>query len=114
VGRGLSPENADILTGLWKSFMINKIKEELEVLKRISTHPRLPRRCKILAAFLIIYALSPIDLIPDFIPVLGQLDDLIVLPIGLWILYKMVPADIKEEARRASHLDRGINNSVKS
>jgi uncharacterized membrane protein YkvA (DUF1232 family) len=48
------------------------------------------------------YALSPVDLIPDFIPVLGQLDDLVVLPIGLWMLYRMVPADIKEEARRAS------------
>jgi uncharacterized membrane protein YkvA (DUF1232 family) len=94
--------------------MLNKIKEELAVLKRVSTHPRLPRRCKILAAFLIMYAVSPIDLIPDFIPVLGQLDDLIILPIGLWILYKMVPADIKEEARRSAHIDRGINNSEKS
>lgn len=79
--------------------MLDKIKEELEVLKRVSTHPRLPFRCKILALFLVAYALSPIDLIPDFIPVLGQLDDLIILPIGLWILYKMVPVEIIEEAR---------------
>lgn len=79
--------------------MFNRIKEEINVLKRVSSHPRLPLRCKILAVFLIMYALSPIDLIPDFIPVLGQLDDLIILPIGLWILYKMVPADIMEEAR---------------
>jgi uncharacterized membrane protein YkvA (DUF1232 family) len=75
------------------------IKKELEVLRHVAGHPRLPLRCKLLAAFLLAYALSPIDLIPDFIPVLGQLDDLIVIPAGLWILYKMVPADIMDEAR---------------
>ena len=82
--------------------MLEKVKEELEVLRRVSTHPRLPRRCKILAVFLIMYALSPIDLIPDFIPVLGQMDDLVILPVGLWILYKMVPVEIVEEARRTA------------
>ncbi len=82
--------------------MLEKVKEELEVLRRVSTNPRLPRRCKILAVFLIMYALSPIDLIPDFIPVLGQMDDLVILPIGLWILYKMVPVEIVEEARRTA------------
>jgi uncharacterized membrane protein YkvA (DUF1232 family) len=75
------------------------IKREIDVLKYVAGHPRLPLRCKLLAGLLVAYALSPIDLIPDFIPVLGQLDDLIILPIGLWILYKMVPADIMEEAR---------------
>lgn len=80
--------------------MLDRIREEIAVLKRVSSHPRLPLRCKLLAVFLVFYALSPIDLIPDFIPVLGQLDDLIILPVGLWILYKMVPADIMEEARR--------------
>lgn len=75
------------------------IKKELDVLRCVARHPRLPLRCKLLAGFLVAYALSPIDLIPDFIPVLGQLDDLIVIPAGLWILYKMVPADIMDEAR---------------
>lgn len=75
------------------------VKREFEVLKYVAGHPRLPLRCKFLAGFLVAYALSPIDLIPDFIPVLGQLDDLVILPIGLWVLYKMVPADIMEEAR---------------
>jgi uncharacterized membrane protein YkvA (DUF1232 family) len=75
------------------------IKKELEVLKYVAGHPRLPLRCKLFAGLLVVYALSPIDLIPDFIPVLGQLDDLIIIPVGLWILYKMVPADIMEEAR---------------
>ncbi len=78
------------------------IKKEIEVLKYVARHPRLPLRCKLLAGFLVAYALSPIDLIPDFIPVLGQLDDLVVIPAGLWILYRMVPADIMDEARSAA------------
>ncbi len=75
------------------------VKREFEVLKYVAGHPRLPLRCKFLAGFLVAYALSPIDLIPDFIPVLGQLDDLIIIPVGIWILYKLIPADIMEEAR---------------
>jgi uncharacterized membrane protein YkvA (DUF1232 family) len=81
---------ADIVVG---------IKKEFEVLKYVAGHPRLPLRCKLLAGLLVAYALSPIDLIPDFIPVLGQLDDLVILPIGIWILYKIVPTEIIEEAR---------------
>jgi uncharacterized membrane protein YkvA (DUF1232 family) len=75
------------------------IKNEIKVLTYVARHPRLPLRCKFLAAFLVAYALSPIDPIPDIIPVLGQLDDLIITPVGIWILYKMVPRDILEEAR---------------
>jgi uncharacterized membrane protein YkvA (DUF1232 family) len=82
--------------------MLDEIQRELRILKYVAGHPRLPLRCKILAVFLVTYALSPIDLIPDFIPILGQLDDLIILPIGLWILYKMVPTDIMKEARKLS------------
>ncbi len=77
------------------------LKKELKVLKSVAVHPRLPLRCKLLAGFLLAYALSPIDLIPDFIPVLGQLDDLVVIPAGLWILYRMVPAEIMDEVRSA-------------
>jgi uncharacterized membrane protein YkvA (DUF1232 family) len=59
------------------------VKREFDVLKYVAGHPRLPLRCKFLAGFLVAYALSPIDLIPDFIPVLGQLDDLIIIPVGI-------------------------------
>lgn len=75
------------------------VKREFDVLKYVAGHPRLPLRCKFLAGFLVAYALSPIDLIPDFVPVLGQLDDLIIIPVGIGILYKLVPAEIMEEAR---------------
>jgi uncharacterized membrane protein YkvA (DUF1232 family) len=90
------------------SDIVKGIKQEFNVLKYIAGHPRLPLRCKLLAGFLVAYALSPIDIIPDFIPVLGQLDDLVILPIGIWVLYKMIPSDILEEAR--SEITRQNNN----
>ncbi|MFC4427583.1 YkvA family protein [Deinococcus navajonensis] len=58
-----------------------------------------------MALLVLAYALSPIDLIPDFIPVLGQLDDLLLVPAGLWVVLRMIPptvlADARAEAARA-------------
>lgn len=65
--------------------------------------PRTPIFAKLLALFVAAYALSPIDLIPDFIPILGYLDDLIIVPIGLMIVIRMLPNEILASARlRAS------------
>ncbi|MBX9757565.1 MAG: DUF1232 domain-containing protein [Beijerinckiaceae bacterium] len=61
--------------------------------------PRTPLLAKLVAAVVVAYALSPIDLIPDFIPVLGQLDDLILVPLGLWIAVRLVPSHVIAEAR---------------
>ncbi|MDN3919003.1 DUF1232 domain-containing protein [Roseateles violae] len=58
--------------------------------------PLLPR---LLALFIAAYALSPIDLIPDFIPVLGLLDELILLPLGLWLVLRWMPAAVMQRAR---------------
>lgn len=55
---------------------------------------------KTFAALLVAYALSPIDLIPDFIPVLGYLDELVLLPLGVLLVMKMIPAEILTEYRR--------------
>jgi uncharacterized membrane protein YkvA (DUF1232 family) len=68
---------------------------------------RVPWYAKALALAVAAYALSPIDLIPDFIPVLGYLDDLIIVPLGLWLVITLIPADLMAEfrdeaARRAS------------
>jgi uncharacterized membrane protein YkvA (DUF1232 family) len=52
------------------------------------------------AVLVVAYALSPIDLIPDFIPVLGLLDELILLPIGIWVAMRLIPAEVWEDARR--------------
>ena len=61
--------------------------------------PRVPWYVKALAALVAAYALSPIDLIPDFIPVLGYLDDLIIVPAGVWLAVSMIPPTIMAEHR---------------
>ena len=61
--------------------------------------PRTPRNARVLTMLIVAYALSPIDLIPDFIPVLGYLDDLILLPVGIYLVLKLVPAEALADAR---------------
>ncbi|WP_269583893.1 YkvA family protein [Roseibium sp. Sym1] len=61
--------------------------------------PRTPWYAKAIAAVVVAYALSPIDLIPDFIPVLGYLDDILLVPIGLWIAICLVPGEVLEDCR---------------
>jgi len=67
-------------------------------------HPRTPLVAKALAAAVAAYAFSPIDLIPDFIPVLGLLDDLVLVPLGVWLVLKMVPPDVIAECRQQAVL----------
>lgn len=62
-------------------------------------HPQTPLYAKIFTVLVVAYAFSPIDLIPDFIPVLGLLDDALLLPIGIWLAIKMVPAPVVAECR---------------
>lgn len=62
--------------------------------------PRTPVLVKVLATLVVAYALSPIDLIPDFIPVLGYLDELILLPAAIWLLRRLLPPPVLEQARR--------------
>ncbi len=61
--------------------------------------PRTPLAAKLLAGVVVAYALSPIDLIPDFIPILGHLDDLILVPLGIWAVLKLIPPEVMAEAR---------------
>jgi len=56
--------------------------------------PRTPWFPRVLALAIAAYALSPIDLIPDFIPVLGYLDDVIIVPLGLWLVLRLIPAEV--------------------
>ena len=62
-------------------------------------HPRTPWYVKALAWFVVAYALSPIDLIPDFIPVLGYADDVLLLPAAIWLTIKLLPSDVLLECR---------------
>jgi len=62
--------------------------------------PRTPLAARLITILVVAYALSPIDLIPDFIPVLGYLDDLLLLPIGIYLALKLIPAEVLIDARR--------------
>src|SRR6202048_1994954 len=64
-----------------------------------SRDPRVPWYAKFLAIAVAGYALSPIDLIPDFIPVVGYLDDLIIVPLGIWLVVWLIPEEIMVEYR---------------
>ncbi len=77
-----------------------KMKREIHTLYLAARDPRVPGQVKFLTALLIGYALSPVDLIPDFIPILGQLDDLIIVSAGIGLILKMVPKDVMQECRR--------------
>ena len=67
-------------------------------------HPGTPLTAKIVAALVVAYAFSPIDLIPDFIPVLGLLDDVILVPLGIALAIRLIPRPVWDEARRAADL----------
>jgi uncharacterized membrane protein YkvA (DUF1232 family) len=64
-----------------------------------SRDPRVPWYAKALAIAVAAYALSPIDLIPDFIPVIGYLDDLVILPLGIWLVVSLIPGEVMVEYR---------------
>lgn len=68
--------------------------------------PRTPLAAKVVAGAVAAYALSPIDLIPDFVPVLGLLDDLLIVPAGIWLALRLIPlplmAELRERAARAA------------
>ena len=76
-----------------------RLKQDVVALWFCIRHPRTPFIAKALAVVLVAYAFSPIDLIPDFIPVLGYLDDVLILPAGIWLVLKLVPPDVLAECR---------------
>ena len=88
----------------WKT-KSNRLQSEIVALYLAYKHPRTPWYAKVLAALIIGYTLSPIDLIPDFIPVVGYLDDLILVPAGIILLLKIIPRDILEECRAKAQSD---------
>ncbi|MGY4830140.1 YkvA family protein [Sphaerotilaceae bacterium SBD11-9] len=78
---------------------------------KLLKHPQTPRSAKLVAILVLGYVLSPIDLIPDFIPVLGQLDDLIIVPLGVALVSRLTPkplweAQLREAERSTERLPR--------
>lgn len=76
-----------------------KLRKEILALYFACKDPRLPLVPRLIIIFTVAYALSPIDLIPDFIPVIGYLDDLIILPLLISLSIKLIPTEIIEESR---------------
>jgi len=79
--------------------LAHKIRIEAHAVWLAARDPRTPVHAKLFGLLVAGYALSPIDLIPDFIPVLGLLDDAILIPVGVWLFEKLVPPDLLAEHR---------------
>lgn len=82
----------------WKQ-RANGLKVEVYALYLAYRDPRVPWVARIFAACVVGYAFSPIDLIPDFIPVIGYLDDLVLIPLGIKIALSMIPENVMGESR---------------
>ncbi|CAN7528604.1 YkvA family protein [Rossellomorea sp. LjRoot5] len=81
------------------------VKQDLIVLYLSYKDPRTPLYAKILAMCVVAYAFSPIDLIPDFIPIIGYLDDVILVPLGIIVTLKLIPSEVlKEKREQARHM----------
>ena len=85
------------------------LKKEAYALYIAYQDPRVPWYSKLITAFVVLHTLSPIDLIPDFIPVLGYLDDLIIVPVGIAIALRLIPPEVMIDARieAASRMEGG-------
>ena|SRR4051794_39552696 len=94
----------------WKIWA-RAIKRDAHALYLASRDPRVPWHVKAIAVVVAAYAASPIDLIPDFIPVLGYLDDLIVVPLGIALVVRLIPVEIMAEHRAVAmaSLDRPVS-----
>jgi len=87
---GFSDRLEDIRRGLGR---------EIRVYRLVLAHPRCPRRAKLLLGAALAYLAMPFDLIPDFIPVIGHLDDAIIVPSLVWLALRAIPKDVIEECR---------------
>lgn len=83
----------------------DSVRKEINVYRQVMKDPRTPLPAKLILALAIGYLLLPIDLIPDFIPVFGQLDDIIIVPVILYIAIKLIPENIIEYHRNKTYGD---------
>lgn len=84
--------------------LAHRLRSEAHAVYLAVRDPRTPPHARLFGLLIAAYALSPIDLIPDFIPVLGLLDDAILIPLGLWLFEKMLPPKQLAEHRAAAEL----------
>ncbi len=77
-----------------------RLKTEVHALYLALRDPRVPWYARVMAGVIVAYALSPVDLIPDFIPVLGYVDDLVLIPAGIYLTLKLIPVEVLEDCRQ--------------
>lgn len=82
---------------------VRHLKGETFALCLAARHPETPWYAKVFVAGVVAYAFSPVDLIPDFVPVLGYLDDLILIPLGIAVAIRMIPSHVMAECRVRAH-----------
>ena len=85
----------------WKAAS-RRIKTELVYYRQVAKDPRTPWLSKLLIGLAIAYLLSPVDIIPDFVPILGHLDDVILVPGLIWLALAIIPQSVKQDAREAA------------
>jgi len=90
--------------------LLQRFRTELLLYRRILADPRTPRSAKFLLGLAVAYTVTPLDLIPDFIPVLGHLDDVIIVPLLVWLAIRSIPRPLLEEHRKALGLGIGPGN----
>lgn len=86
-----------------------QLKQEFEVYRLVLKNPKTPVFAKILLGLAIGYVLMPFDLIPDFIPVIGQLDDLVIVPLLVYMALKMIPDGVVNECREMIKKEKSAN-----
>lgn len=95
----------------WKEWA-RRFKGEIYALYLAYRDPRVPWYARLFTACLVAYAFSPIDIVPDFVPILGYLDDLVILPLGVSLAMKMIPQPVMIECREKARLalkDKPVN-----
>ena len=107
----MEDQSARNMLQTWKR-RAGQLKRETYAMYLALRDPRVPWYARLVAACVVGYAFSPIDLIPDFVPVLGYLDDLIIVPLGIALALKMIPADVMAECR-AGH-ERRWRKAIRS
>ena len=90
----------------WKQ-RVRQLKKETYAIYIACKDPRVPWYARVFAGFVVAYAFSPIDLIPDVIPILGYLDDLVLVPLGIILVLKMIPPAVLAECREKAEAAMG-------
>jgi uncharacterized membrane protein YkvA (DUF1232 family) len=92
--------NLRSLKSLWQERLV-EIKIDINTMGYAIRHPRTPWHARLFVALIVAYAISPIDFIPDFIPVLGYLDDIVLIALSAFVAVKLIPPDVWAECRKS-------------